>query len=164
MPSHLKIELAQVNSVADPLGLGRVKVAYADGLISDWLQVASPFAGPEFGLFALPQEDTPALVAFATNERTTGYVIGFLWSGKSRPPVADNEQQQRVWILKTKSGKKITLDDSEQPSIEIADEKGNYVKLDTRADKISLFSNGDVSISALKRVTISGSEINLNEG
>lgn len=161
MPSNLKVELAHVDSVTDPLGLGRVKVEYADGLISDWLQIASPFAGAEFGMFALPGKGTPALVVFATHDRTSGYVVGFLWSGKSRPPVKDNEQQQHVWLLQTASGKKIRIDDADQSAIEITDENGNLVKLDTSKNAISIVSKGDVLIEAVGSITIKGSQIDL---
>lgn len=162
MSSHLRLELATVDSVTDPQTLGRVQVKYADGLISDWLQISSPFAGPEYGMFSLPQTGAPALVAFATENRTCGYLIGFPWDGKAKPIVTDQEKQPKIWMLQTKSKKKITLDDSNQPFIEITDEKGNLIHLDTSKNEISIVSQGDLSIKAKGKITIEGNEINLN--
>lgn len=173
MSARLRLELAEVHSVDDPRGLGRVQVKYADrvitpkqlsaaqvqdapALLSDWLQVSTPFAGNAFGMFALPEQGTPALVAFATEDRTSGYIIGFVWTGASRPPVEDPETQKKVWVLQTSGKKTIRLDDSEASSIEIADEKGNSVKIDTQANEISLVSKGDLSIKAEGNINISG--------
>lgn len=96
MSAQLRLELAPVTSLDDPLRLGRVQVTFADGLVSDWLQLASPFAGPGYGMFALPQTDAHALVAFATDDRSIGYVMGFTWDGKAKPLVDDPEKQQQV--------------------------------------------------------------------
>lgn len=159
MSSHLKVELGTVNDVADKLGLGRIKVTYADGFVSDWLQLASPFAGPGYGMFALPQVGAPVLVAFATENRTCGYVIGFPWDGKAKPIVEDKEKQPKVWVLQTSSKKKITFDDSDQPSIEITDEKGNLVKIDTSKNEISIVSKGDLSITATGTLTLQGQNV-----
>jgi uncharacterized protein involved in type VI secretion and phage assembly len=154
MSLHLRLELAQVDSVEDPLGLGRLQVEYADGLVSDWLQLASPFAGSGYGMFALPQKGAPALVAFAMEDRTTGYVIGFPWDGKAKPIVEDKQKQPQVWTLQTNKKKKITLDDSDQSSIEITDEKGNLVKFDTSNNTVSIVSKGDLSINTDGKVAI----------
>ncbi|WP_206952574.1 phage baseplate assembly protein V [Trinickia acidisoli] len=164
MSAHLRLELAQVANADDEedaddrANLGCVKVRFADGLISDWLQVASPFAGPEYGMFALPREGTPALVAFATDDRTCGYVIGFLWSGKSKPPIADQAKQQQVWIVKDKNGNALTID-SEKNSISI-ESKGD---LSINAEgKITIESKDALSIKAARTITIEGNEIDLN--
>jgi len=51
----------------DPEGLGRVKVALpwlADQAETDWARVVSPMAGPERGVWFLPEVDDEVLVAF----------------------------------------------------------------------------------------------------
>jgi uncharacterized protein involved in type VI secretion and phage assembly len=161
MSAHLRVELAQVESVDDELSLGRIKVKYADDFVSDWLQLASPFAGPGYGMFALPQKGAPALVAFATENRTCGYVIGFPCDGNAKPVIDDKEKQPKVWVLQTISKKKITIDDSDQPSIEITDEKGNLVKIDTSTNEISIVSQGDLSITATGTLKLQGENIDV---
>jgi uncharacterized protein involved in type VI secretion and phage assembly len=141
---HLRLELAQVHSVDDVQALGRIQVQYADGLISDWLQVVSPFAGAGYGMFALPKKGTPALVAFATKDRLYGYVIGFLWDGGSKPPVVDNLQQQQVWMIQDESGNSLKIDASVKPNM------------------VSIESTGDLLIKAAKKVTIKGETIDMS--
>lgn len=186
MSAYLRVELAGVVSVDDPDNLGRVQVQYVDGLLSDWLPVASPFAGPGYGMFALqtttaPEQSDPAapdaaagsadaqeppapespstlaLVTFATNDRTYGYVLGFLfrWDDNASPYLIDKEKQKSVWIVKSKSGKTITLDDSEgSPAVTISDEKNNVIKVDTNKNEISIDSQGDFSINAASNISI----------
>jgi uncharacterized protein involved in type VI secretion and phage assembly len=143
--AHLRLELAAVDDTTDPLSLGRIKVKYVDGLISGWLQVASPFAGTQSGMFSLPETDTPALVAFATEDRTCGYIIGFLWTGTSKPPIAENAQQKQVWLLKDGSGNSLKIDASANPNV------------------ISLESTGDLLIKAAGKVTIKGDTIDMSK-
>lgn len=158
MSAQLRFELAPVRSVDDPLRLGRVQVTFADGLVSDWLQLASPFAGSGYGMFALPQTDAHALVAFATDDRSIGYVMGFAWDGEAKPLFDDPVRQKQVWTVRTKN-KSITLDDSETSSIEIADEKKNLVRIDTKKNEISIVSEGDLSINAKGTITLQGDKI-----
>ena len=145
MNSRLRLELAAVEDTTDPLNLGRIKVKYADELISGWLQVASPFAGSQCGMFALPEKDTPALVAFATEDRAYGYVIGFLWTGTSMPPIAENAQQKQVWLLKDGSGNSLKIDASVKPNV------------------VSLESTGDVLIKAGGTIAIKGEKIEMSQ-
>ena len=189
MSGYLKVELATVINADDPDKLGRVQVQYDDGLISDWLQVATSFAGPGYGMFGLqitpgnenslpptpeqladgdeseqPQESpsTLALVVFAMDDRTYGYVIGFLfrWDDGASPYVIDKKKQQNVWLVKTKNGKTITLDDSDDsPSITIADENQNVITFDTKKNEISIVSQGNLTITATETLTLKGKNV-----
>lgn len=223
MGTHLRVEMARVIDDNDPDKLGRVQVQYDDGVISNWLQVASPFAGPGYGMFSLqisnaepgaeppspirapsatpsappeevddpepsaPPEDadnpepsappdepdhpepsapasqpTVALVAFPMDDRTYGYVIGFLfrWDGNAVALVDKEKKQRNVWIVKTKSGKTITLDDSEDaPSITIQDEKKNVITIDTKQNEISIVSQGSISVKATETLTLEAKNI-----
>lgn len=144
MSDHLRLELARVYDTEDQQGLGRIQVQYADELISDWLQVVSPFAGAGHGMFALPQKDTPALVAFATEDRQCGYVIGFLWDGGSKPPITDNAQQKDVWLIQDGNGNSLKIDASAKPNV------------------VSIESKGDLLITAAEKVTIKGKTIEMS--
>jgi uncharacterized protein involved in type VI secretion and phage assembly len=217
--------MARVIDDNDPDMLGRVQVQYDDGVISNWLQVASPFAGPGYGMFSLqisnaeraaeppspipaprvtpsappaepdgpdpsappdepdnpapsappdesdsPEPSAPAspptiaLVAFAMEDRTYGYVIGFVfrWDENAVALVDKEKKQRNVWIVKTKNGKTITLDDSEDaPSITIEDEKKNLIKIDTKQNEISIISQGNVSIKAAEKLTLEAENVEI---
>ena len=212
MIARLKLELGVVINATDPDKLGRVQVQYEDGVISNWLQVASPFAGPGYGMFSLeatlggqgplPAEPEPppdpngdgkkpsttgssttstsstsasppaepaasaptlALVAFPMDDRTYGYVIGFLfrWDQNASPYIVDDEKKrQSVWLVKTKNGKTITLDDSDDtPSITIADENQNIITFDTKKNEISIVSQGNLTVTATETLTLTGKNV-----
>jgi uncharacterized protein involved in type VI secretion and phage assembly len=179
------LALATVDNVDDPRSLGRIKVKFelkrdgnGNAIVSDWLQCASPFAGGDYGMFFQPQPGASALVAFSGSDPARAYIIGFLWNGKLRPPV-EKAQQKDVRVIKTKGGKKITIDDSEAGGVRITDEKGNELQIDSENNGInikcnggtkislsndggvSIQSNSDVSISALGRMSIKAENISI---
>lgn len=150
--SDYGMALATVVDTNDKDALGRIKVEYllkqdthGNAVQSDWVQFVSPFAGKEHGMFFLPDVGTRALVAFSGSDPARAYVIGFLWDGKLAPPLAQTERQSKR-VIQTKKGKKILLDDSEQGSIEVVDEGGNSIKIDSSAKRIEIKAGGGVSI------------------
>lgn len=156
------VSLATVSNTRDEQNLGRIKVKFllkGAQIESDWVQIVSFFAGNSSGAFFLPQVGDSALVAFADGDPSKPYVLGFLWNGQQKPPVANVEQQQTTRVIKTKGGKTITFDDSDQGKISIVDNKNNQILIDTSANKISLISQGDISISAVGSINIKGSQV-----
>lgn len=156
------VSLATVSNTRDEQNLGRIKVKFllkGAQIESDWVQIVSFFAGTSSGAFFLPQVGDSALVAFADGDPSKPYVLGFLWNGQQKPPVANVEQQQTTRVIKTKGGKTITFDDSDQGKISIVDNKNNQILIDTSANKISLISQGDISISAVGSINIKGSQV-----
>ncbi|MFZ3003987.1 MAG: phage baseplate assembly protein V [Undibacterium umbellatum] len=156
------VSLATVSNTRDEQNLGRIKVKFllkGAQIESDWVQIVSFFAGTSSGAFFLPRVGDSALVAFADGDPSKPYVLGFLWNGQQKPPVANVEQQQTTRVIKTKGGKTITFDDSDQGKISIVDNKNNQILIDTSANKISLISQGDISISAVGSINIKGSQV-----
>ncbi|MES2039940.1 MAG: phage baseplate assembly protein V [Pseudomonadota bacterium] len=156
------VALATVSNTRDEQNLGRIKVKFSlkgAQIESDWVQIMSFFAGTSSGAFFLPQVGDSALVAFADGDPSKPYVLGFLWNGQQKPPVANVEQQQTIRVIKTKGGKTITFDDSDQGKISIVDNKNNQILIDTSANKISLISQGDISISAVGSINIKGAQV-----
>jgi uncharacterized protein involved in type VI secretion and phage assembly len=162
MESNAGVTLATVSNTNDEQNLGRIKVTFSlkgKQIQSDWVQMMSFFAGASSGAFFMPQVGDSALVAFADGDPSKPYVLGFLWNGQQKPPVATAQQQQTTRVIKTKGGKTITFDDSDQGKISIVDEKNNQVVIDTANNKISLVSQGDISISAVGNVNIKGAQV-----
>jgi phage baseplate assembly protein V len=144
----------------DPDKLGRVKVRYPwmdDQQASDWIHVASAFAGDQRGLFFVPQADDQVLVAFAYGRVDRGYVIGSLWSKQDKPP---SDGARAKCTIKTRSGHAITLDDTDGSElISIVDKSGkNKITLDAANNKIAIESGGDFSIKAQGKLTIEASD------
>ncbi len=122
-----------VASTDDPDHQGRVQVAFpflGGQNESSWAPVATLLAGGGTGAWFMPQKGDEVLVAFHHGDVAHPYIIGFLWNGKDTPP--DPKAENRVLttpgghtlrfedgdskkvILKSSSGQKITLDDTEK--------------------------------------------------
>lgn len=152
----LGVTLATVSDIRDPKGMGRIKVKLrlkGEEIETDWAQVASLLAGPNYGSFMLPQVNDTALVAFADGDASQSFVLGFLWTGTQMPPVP-KDQQPNVRVIRTKQGKTISFDDSPQGRISIVDEKKNEVLIDTANNRIAITSQGDLSITANGQLTL----------
>lgn len=157
----LGITVAQVSDTKDPKGMGRIKVRFVvsgQKIESDWVPIMSFFAGPSYGAFFLPQVGDCALVGFGDGDPDQPYVLGFVWNGTLNPPV-EQAQQQDVREIRTKKGKLILLDDSASGQLTLIDEKKNTVQIDTANNRISVDSQGDVTIKAKGKVTITGQEV-----
>lgn len=154
-----------VTTTDDPLRLGRVKVALpwlAAGAVSNWARVASPMAGPERGVYLLPEVGDEVLVAFAHGSPDEPYVLGGLWSAADRPPVPGGDGRGDVRTIVSRSGHRIALVDAEgSERIEILDPKGNGVVVDTAGKKVTITAAGDVEITATGALRLSGTGVEI---
>ena len=141
-----------INNKDDPEKLGRVKVKIPrlSGEESNWARVVSFMAGNERGAFFLPEVDDEVLVAFEYGDINTPYIIGALWNGKDEPPIKNDDGENNIRMIKSRSGHIIKLDDtSGEEKIEIIDAKEkNSIVIDMKNDKISIKSGKDIEISA----------------
>jgi uncharacterized protein involved in type VI secretion and phage assembly len=145
--------LAEVTSVDDPDGRGRVRVsfpAYGD-VESDWLGVVVPGAGSDRGVVALPDVGDTVLVAFAHEDPATGVVVGGLYGtgGPPDPGVAD--AAVRRFSMRTSGGQVITLDDENQ-KLRFEDQTGSSVEL--TPDQVTIHAAVDLTIEAPGRAVV----------
>ena len=141
---------AEVVSVEDPQGEGRVKVRYKwlpgnnEGY---WAPVATAMAGPDRGMWYMPEVDDEVLVAFEQGDVNHPFIIGFLWHGQHSPPTTDPDLR----MIRTVNGHEITIYDPDIVSgdtgyIRIEDAQGNRVQLSNAM--VSIRSVGVVKIDA----------------
>lgn len=148
------VEVAIVTNNKDEQKLGRVKVMFPrlpNTPESDWIRVTAPIAGPERGFYWIPEVQDEVLVAFERGESSRAYVIGCLWSGKDKPPKEGPNDKNDIRQIMTRSGHKITLDDTKNAEkIIIADKSGKRtITWDVKAKKWQLeASEGDIEIMA----------------
>ncbi len=152
---------ALVSNLEDPENLGRVKVTFkwlkdTDGkeVDSAWARIATPMAGPQMGIYFLPEINDEVLVAFEQGNPNFPYIVGSLWNGKDKPPkpnsgvVANKKVNERM--IKSRSGHVISLIDKQgEEQINITDKTGkNQIIIDSKTNTITINMDKDLKVTA----------------
>jgi len=152
----------------DPQGLGRVRVkfpAFSDDEIGHWARVAVLMAGKDCGTFFLPAVQDEVLVIFEFGDITRPYILGALWNGKNKPPDKNEDGNNNLRFIKSRSGHLIRFDDTDNSEkIEIIDKSGNNsITIDTSGKTITIISAQDISIEAAQgTIKLSAKNISLS--
>jgi len=156
---------ALVEDTQDPQGIGRVKVTFPlmDGkVVSNWVRVASFFAGPDRGAFFLPKKGDEVLVSFAYGNTSMPFVIGLLWNGKDKPPVKKSDQQD-VREIKTSIGQVVRFEEGKNQRITITDKAYNQIVIDSKKDALTVICDGTMTVRSKKgKVQIKGKTISID--
>lgn len=147
------VTLGTVTDVADPDGLGRVRLtlpAYGD-LDAGWLGVLCPGAGRGKGLVALPDPDDTVLVVLPGGEPASGIVLGSLFGAVEPYDAGVDDGKARRWSLRTAGGQSIVVDDV-QRSLRLGTEGGSWLEL--TPDLATLHAASDLVISAPGRAMV----------
>jgi len=144
-----------VTNTQDPAGLGRVKVKFpwlSESEESSWARVATPMAGKGRGFYFLPEVEDEVLLAFEHGDARFPYVLGALWNGQDKPPENNENGENNIRSIKSRSGHVIRLNDTDgEEKIEIIDKSGkNTIVIDTAKNTINLTSEKDITLSASK--------------
>jgi uncharacterized protein involved in type VI secretion and phage assembly len=162
------VAIALVTQNKDDEGLCRVKVRFPwhdKPSESYWARLATPMAGPERGLVLIPEVGDEVLVAFEREDLRFPCVLGALWNGKDKPPVAndDGKNDKRKFVSRKKhyllfddgskgvvelahqKGRKVVFDDN---GFAVQDENGNVVKVDSTSGAMTIEAKGQLSIKA----------------
>jgi uncharacterized protein involved in type VI secretion and phage assembly len=168
------VMMAKVTKNVDPKGLGRVRLKYPWRSTPDesyWARLAAPMAGPDRGVFFLPEEGDEVLVGFENGDLEHPYVIGGLWNGKREPPVDNADGNNNIRTIQSRAGHEVTFndakngggvkletssghvvnlsDETESTAITISDKNGNNsLTFDTKTGAVSLSSAGKLTIDA----------------
>jgi uncharacterized protein involved in type VI secretion and phage assembly len=170
------VAIALVTQNKDDLGLCRVKVRYPwhdKPRESYWARLAVPMAGKERGTVLIPEVGDEVLVGFERGDLRFPYVLGALWNGQDKPPIANDDGRNDKRILMSRKKHYLLFDDGERGVVELAhengavvrftddevllqDKQGNQLRIGTQSGSMSLESNGQLSIKA-STVTIEAS-------
>ncbi|MBE2184514.1 MAG: VgrG-related protein [Anaerolineae bacterium] len=161
------LAVAVVTNIQDDEGLGRVKVKYPwlsgtndQDIESFWAPVVSVGAGPNTGLFWLPEVNDTVLIAFEHGNVNRPFVLGGIWNSKAAPPVDKNKQQQSGKVLtralQTTSGHKILFTDSDSDSkMQIIDKASvTTITLDAQNKAATIDSQGKGTFKTSQAMTI----------
>lgn len=170
------VAVAIVTQNKDDDNLCRVKVRYPwheKPRESHWARLAMPMAGSGRGHVLIPEVGDEVLVGFEREDVRFPYVLGALWNGKDKPPVANTDGKNDKRLFHSRKGHKLLFDDGERGVVELAhndgrralftndgivveDGKGNKIEIDSNAGSIKIEANGALSIRAAT-VTIESS-------
>lgn len=96
---------------------GMVKVEYFLGEKgknqTGWIPIAVPYAGKEYGMYALPEVGAEVVLAFQMGDRNCPVVIGSVWSRKNPVPKETASDKNTVKRLRTKGGCEIFFSEEE---------------------------------------------------
>lgn len=172
--------LAEVISLDDPDSRTRVQLRLFnfdgvdghDGPI--WARVATPFAGDNRGTFFLPDVGDEVLVTFVNGDPRHPIVVGGLWNGSATPPETISGGQNRLKVIRSKNGVKVTLDDqdgqeqfiAETPGgqkVTLKDGPGAITIEDSNGNSVKLEAAG-ITITASAKVTVNASQVSVSAG
>ncbi|MUG93208.1 phage tail protein [Scytonema sp. UIC 10036] len=147
------VAIGIVTNNQDPDKLGRVKVTFPwlnDREESYWARVATPMAGGDRGIYFLPEVHDEVLVMFEHGDLRFPYIIGALWNGQDTPPTHNDDGNNNIRLIKSRSGHLIRLNDQDgREKIEIIDKSGNNSLIfDTQNNTITINSAHNLNLSA----------------
>jgi uncharacterized protein involved in type VI secretion and phage assembly len=163
------VAIGLVTQNQDPDGLCRVKLRFPwhdKPRESYWARLAMPMAGPDRGLVLIPEVGDEVLVAFEREDLRFPYVLGALWNGKDKPPLANDDGKNDQRIFKSRKKHRLLFDDGTKGVVELAhekgrkivfddtgfvvqDENGNLVKVDSNSGAMTIEAKGQLNIKAL---------------
>lgn len=125
----------------------------APGVITDWITVASPMAGPECGVLFAPEPDDIAVIAYA-GERPL--ILGFITGASAGAAAQDVEER----TISSRDKNMIVLIDGSSSGITIRDSNDNSIVMDQNG--ITMKSNGDITVEAGGTCAVKGATVELN--
>ncbi len=160
-PRVTGIQTATVIGLADPQGLGRIKVKFrALGEVeSHWIRYVSTHAGDGHGWMSTPEIGDEVLVGFEHGNPAMPVAFGSLYHGAAKPSKFNPTEENNIKGIVTRTGNKIFLDDTDgSEKIEIiTKDEANSMVLDVSGPSITITSKGDISLSGAN-ITIDASE------
>ena len=169
-----------VTNTNDTDGMGRVRVkfpALGDNIEGWWARIATLNAGPERGVFMLPQVNDEVVVGFEHGDPRRPFVLGCLYNGSRGKTPADlrdpSNDRKALFGVKTDhevfvaGTQKMTLRTGEKMTVEVnkngrngtgdylLDAKGNITEKAMQAVKIE--ANQTIDLKASQSVTVKGS-------
>ena len=163
-PSAEKINgvtVATVINNIDSTGEARVQLMlpWLPGFMP-WARVSTPMAGMLRGTFFIPQIGDEVLVAFNQGDIREPFVVGTLWNTIDRPPSIAPTDAVTKRKIRTPLGHELSFDEALQ-SVTLTSNTFSTVTLDplkaeisTPLAKVSIGKEGDVTITALTKITL----------
>jgi uncharacterized protein involved in type VI secretion and phage assembly len=144
--------IATIVDTNDPKKMSRVKIRYPfdeiTGTSSPWLQVATPYAGNEYGMHTIPETGSGVMVQYHQGNVEQPYVANSFYTGVNKYTNWQSENNDYKGLT-SRSGHKIELKDTQDGEmITITDKNGNLIKIDTVNNNMILTANETLTLEA----------------
>lgn len=101
---------------------------------ADWMPVMMPYAGPEYGMYMMPEVGAEVVVGFRFGDRNKPFVMGALLGNVNTVQGENATENNSVRMLKTKAGFAVSVDE-ENHKLSFTDPGGqNTVSWSTEED------------------------------
>ena len=156
------VEAIVIDNV-DPEQLGRIKVNFPmlpEAPESFWARLVMPMAGKNRGWMTIPEIDDEVLVAFVHGDFNHAVVLGSLYNGVDTPPYANEDAENNLRVLQSRSGHRLTFDDTEgEERVElILHNEEIRVIWDSTEKVLSVYSGKDIVIEAKEKISMKCSD------
>jgi uncharacterized protein involved in type VI secretion and phage assembly len=170
---HAKgVAVALVTQNKDDDGLCRVKVRYPwhdKPRESYWARLAVPMAGDGRGTVFIPEVGDEVLVAFEREDLRFPYVLGALWNGQDKPPLANDDGNNDKRIVKSRKHHYLLFDDGAQGVVELAHENGAVVRFtdneielkDSQGNQLKIEKSGAITLQANTQLNIKAATVSI---
>lgn len=166
------VAVALVTQNKDDEGLCRVKVRYPwheNARESYWARLAVPMAGDGRGTVMIPEVGDEVLVAFEREDLRFPYVLGALWNGQDKPPLANDDGNNDKRIVKSRKHHYLLFDDGAQGVVELSHENGGIVRFtdneielkDSQGNQLKIEKSGSITLKANGQLKISAASITI---
>ena len=132
---------------------------------TDWLPILSETASNGCGFWSLPETGVQALACIFDGTKS-GFVIGFLYDEKHKPPVKENEKACDRTILQTKNHRFELVDEEGKETISLSTSEGKMrviLKNDGGIEIANELDDGKIEIEASEELKIEGKNLIFEE-
>lgn len=106
---------------------------------TDWVSVAQPYAGKDFGSYFLPEVGSEVVLAFNMGDRDYPIVIGSLWNQVNTLPKETAREKNDVKRLKTKGGHELVFsEESGKETLTLHTPGGLTLGMDDKAKTVTV--------------------------
>jgi uncharacterized protein involved in type VI secretion and phage assembly len=166
------VAVAIVTQNQDEDGLCRVKVRYpwhSKPRESYWARLAVQMAGGQRGAVFIPEVGDEVLVGFEREDLRFPYVLGALWNGQDKPPLANNDGKNDKRIIRSRKKHYLLFDDGERGVVELAHENGAVVRFtdneielkDSNGNQLKIEKSGVVTLQAKGQLNIKAATVSI---
>lgn len=136
---------------------------------SGWARMSQFMGGNQRGAWFLPELDDEVLVAFVGGDPNMPVVLGGMWNGQDTPPQNNDDGDNNIKQIKTRTGLTLTFDDKKaEESVRLETPNGNSVKVSQAngieisvANSVIHIENGLITIETKNSTVIKSGKITL---